>query len=258
MLIDSHCHLDYIKTEDELEEVLKRADEHKIEMMLNVCSSLDEFSSVLNRTLKHSKLCCSAGNHPHEASKISFTNKELIELTNNDKVVAIGECGLDYFYDYGDKEDQRKQLRQQIEVARETKLPIIIHNRDSDADMIEILKDEYEKGKFTGVIHCFTSSKELADLALSIGFYISISGIMTFKNAADLRNIIKDIPLDRLLVETDSPYLAPVPKRGKTNEPSFVKYTAEQLAELKNISFNELAKTTTDNFYKLFNKVKRK
>lgn len=257
MLIDSHCHLDYIKTEDEFQEVLKRAKENNIEMMLNVCSSLSDFPSVLEKTEKHDELCCSVGNHPHEASKVSFDNKELLTISKHPKVVAIGEAGLDYFYDYGDKKDQQTQLRQQIEVARETKLPIIIHNRDSDVDMINILKEEYKKGVFTGVIHCFSSTKALADFALSIGFYISISGIMTFNSAKKIRYIVKDIPLDKLLVETDSPYLAPVPKRGKVNEPAFVKHTAEMLAELKGISFKELAKATTDNFYKLFNKAKR-
>ena len=257
MLIDSHCHLNYIKTDDELSEVLIRAKDNGIELMLNVCGSINDADEIIKTTNKHNNLYCSVGNHPHEASKVSFTNDELIKLSNHDKVVAIGEAGLDYFYDYGDKEDQKQQLIQQIEVARQTKLPIIIHNRNSDEDMIDILREEYKKGVFTGVIHCFSSSKELAEFALSIGFYISVSGIMTFNNSKVIRDIIKDVPLDKLLVETDSPYLAPVPKRGKINEPSFVKYTAEKLAELKNISFEELANITTNNFYRLFNKVKR-
>ena len=201
---------------------------------------------------------CSVGVHPHEVAEEGRVSAEqLMEHTDDPKVIGIGETGLDYHYEYSPQEDQRRSFRSHIAAARETGLPLIVHSREAEDDTAKILRDEMEQGAFQGVMHCFSSRAPLARAAIELGLYISISGIVTFKNADDLRAIVADIPLDRLLVETDAPYLAPVPKRGRRNEPAFVRHTAEKVAEIKNISFEDLARISSDNFFTLFSKARR-
>jgi len=201
---------------------------------------------------------CSVGVHPHEAAAEPLADATpLIERTHDPKVVGIGETGLDYYYDHAPREAQKANFRVHIDAARQTGLPLIIHTRDAEDDTIAILREEMDKGPFTGVLHCFTSSKVLADAGLALGLYVSASGIITFKNSGALRAVFAEVPMDRLLVETDAPYLAPVPHRGKPNEPSFVAHTAAALAALKGVTPEEIADATTANFFRLFTKAVR-
>lgn len=253
MLIDSHCHLDYLQRENDLEEVVERARRAGVGRMVTICTKLSEFETVRAIAQRFPDVDCSAGVHPHEAGEEGQeTPDKLLELAGLPEVVGIGETGLDYYYEHSPRDAQQRSFRAHIAAARETRLPLIVHARDADADTVEILKEEHAKGVFPGVIHCFTAGPELAAAALEIGFYISLAGIVTFKNAEALRETTRKVPLDRLLVETDSPYLAPVPKRGKPNEPAYVVHTAERLAELFAISAEELARATSENFRKLF------
>lgn len=259
MLVDSHCHLDFNDFEDDFEEMLQRAREQGVTAMLNAGNNIDELEKQLEISEKYPFVYTAVGVHPHNAAEYPNVKAEdLIGLSTHKKVVAIGECGLDYYYDYSPKDAQIKLLREHVKAAQETGLPLIIHNRDSDDDMMEVLGEAYEQKPFSGVIHCFSSSKKFADFALSIGFYLSASGIITFNKSNDIREVFAEVPLDRLLVETDAPYLAPVPVRGRRNESAFVKYTAEKLAQIKNISFEKLAEITSNNFYKLFRKASDK
>jgi len=259
MLVDSHCHLDFEQLSSQLENVLRRADLAGVGHMLTIGTKIRQFDAVRKIAADHSNIHCSVGIHPHEAEEEgpSITVQKLVELSNDPAVVAIGETGLDYFYEHSPRDIQKQSFRIHIEAARETGLPLIVHTRNADEDTIQILQEEYAKGPFTGVIHCFSSGWEVAEKSMEIGFFISISGIVTFKAAQDLRDHVEKIPLDRLLVETDSPYLAPIPNRGKTNEPSFVAHTAAKVAELKGVSDEEIAEKTTANFFKLFNKIQR-
>ncbi len=259
MLVDSHCHLNFEQLSSQLDDVVERAREVGVGHMLTIGTKLREFEAVRAIAERYDDIHCSVGVHPHEAESEGdeVTAAKLIELASHPKVVGIGETGLDYFYEHAPRELQKKSFRLHIEAARETGLPIIVHTRDADADTVKILHEEYEKGPFTGVIHCFSSGWEVAEKSMEIGFYISISGIVTFKPAEELREHVRKIPVGRLLVETDSPYLAPVPKRGKTNEPSFVAHTAAKVAELKELDPDRLAAITTDNFFNLFNKIER-
>ncbi len=259
MLVDSHCHLDYNDFEEDFEDILSRARENGVTAMLNAGNNIGELDKQLELSEKYPFIYTAVGVHPHNAAEYeNIKAEDFIKETMHKKVVGIGECGLDYFYDYAPKEMQIKIFREQIIAAQETGLPLIIHTRDADDDTIALLSEMYEKKPFTGEIHCFSSSKKLADFALSIGFYISASGILTFNKSQDIREIFADLPLDRLLVETDAPFLAPIPLRGRRNEPAFVKYTAERLAQIKEISFDELAQITSDNFYRLFRKASDK
>ena len=260
MLVDSHCHLDFEQFQEEgVDAVINRAKQAGVGHMLTLCCRIAEFQEkILPRAEQHPELDCTIGTHPHQAEEefeISVTEKQLIELANNPHVVGIGETGLDYHYDNSPHDIQQQSLRKHIRVAKELNLPLIIHNRESDDDMISILREEAAD---KGVLHCFSSSPQLAENALEIGFYISFSGILTFKNADDLREVAKNTPMDRILVETDAPFLAPVPMRGKTNEPAYVAHTAAFLAELKGISLEELTAQTTDNFYRLFDRAERR
>jgi len=259
MLVDSHCHLNFEQLSTQLDDVVERAAEAGVGHMLTIGTKLREFDGVRRIAETYDNIHCSVGVHPHEAETEGdeVTVAKLLELADHPKVVAIGETGLDYFYEHAPRELQKRSFRIHIEAARETGLPLIVHTRNADRDTVDILREEYEKGPFTGVIHCFSSGWEVAEKSLEIGFYISISGIVTFKAAEDLRAHVGKIPQDRLLVETDSPYLAPVPKRGKSNEPSFVRHTAEKVAEIKGVGIEELAAVTTDNFFSLFNKIER-
>jgi len=254
-LIDSHCHLDFPDFTGQVPEVLARAEANGVAHLVTICTRVSEFEKVLAIAESDPRISCSVGIHPHEAADEPTVDAErLVELAKHPKVVGIGEAGLDYFYDKSPRERQRQVFATHIEASRRSGLPLIVHSRDADDDTIEELKIGAEKGGLTGVIHCFTSTQKLADAALEIGFYISLSGILTFKSAEELRAVIKTVPLDRLLVETDSPYLAPVPKRGKTNEPAFVKHTAEFAADLFGMSAEDFGAKTTENFQRLFSK----
>ncbi|MEX1035644.1 MAG: TatD family hydrolase [Sneathiella sp.] len=260
MLVDSHCHLNFEQLSSELDDVVARARAVGVGHMLTIGTKLREFDAVRAIAERYDDIHCSVGVHPHEAESEGdeVTAAKLIELSQHPKVVGIGETGLDYFYEHAPRELQQKSFRLHIEAARETGLPLIVHTRDADEDTVKILHEEYRKGPFTGVIHCFSSGWEVAEKSIEIGFYISISGIVTFKAAEELRDHVSRIPVEKLLVETDSPYLAPVPKRGKTNEPSFVAHTAARVAALKGLDPDRLAAITTDNFFNLFNKIERK
>jgi TatD DNase family protein len=255
MLIDSHCHLDFPDFEDELADVVTRARTAGIGHFLTICTSLRKFVQVRKVAEQYGDISCSVGVHPHNAEdEPDFTAAELIELAEHPKVVAFGETGLDFFYDHSSQKRQEVLFRLHIEAAQQTGLPVIVHARDADSRMIEILTEEQGKGEFPGVIHCFSGGYALAAAVLEMGFYISLSGIVTFKSAEPLREVIQNVPIKRILVETDSPYLAPVPKRGKRNEPAFTTYTAAKVAEIKGISPDELAAVTTANFFRLFSK----
>ncbi len=250
MLADSHCHLE---NNDNLPEIMQRAVDNGVGLILDAGSNIDHIEEHLDITKKYENVYTAAGVHPHNAKEFAqVTAEDILRHTKNPKVIAIGEAGLDYFYDFAPKDLQIKVLEQNIKAAQISGLPLIIHNRDSDDDMIELLQESYGQQKFKAIIHCYSSSWKLAEAALGMGFYISASGIITFNSAAEIRENFTKIPLDRLLVETDSPYLAPVPKRGQENEPANVKFTAQKLAEIKNVSFDEIAKVTTDNFKRLF------
>lgn len=258
MLIDSHCHLDFPELASDESGVLARARTAGIAGMLTIGTRLDQFDRVRAIAERHGNVWCSVGVHPHEAKEEGQSDPaRLIEAARHPKVVGIGETGLDFFYEHSPREEQAESFRTHISAAREAGLPLIVHTRDADQETGDILEDEYRKGAFPGLIHCFSSGPEVARRALALGMYISISGIVTFKAAETLRTIVRDLPLERLLVETDAPYLAPVPKRGKTNEPAFVTHTAAKVAELKGISVGELEAATTENFFRLFAKAER-
>jgi TatD DNase family protein len=258
MLVDSHCHLDFPEFAAELDAVVARARDAGVKTCVSIGTTLEKFPQVLAVAERFDDVWCSVGIHPHEAEPELISGPEpLIERAQHAKVVGVGETGLDFYYNHSPREPQIANFRTHIAAARELKLPVIVHTRNADAETVEILRDEMGKGTFTGLIHCFTGTQMLADAALDMGFCISVSGIATFKKSEELRAVLKTVPLDRLLVETDAPYLAPMPYRGKRNEPSFVVNTAAMLAELKGVSADELAAATTDNFFRLFTKAKR-
>jgi len=257
-LVDSHCHLDYLERDGEIEPVVERALAAGVGTLVTICTKLSEFDRIEAIANRFPRVYCSVGVHPHEAGKEGQqTPDRLIELAGRDKVVGIGETGLDYYYEHAPREAQLVSFRAHIAAARATGLPLIVHARDADDDTVAVLQEEYAKGAFPGVIHCFTAGPELARAALEIGFYISLAGIVTFKSAEALRDTVRAVPLDRILVETDSPYLAPVPRRGKTNEPANVVYTAAALAELRGLAPADFADLTTENFFRLFSRAQR-
>lgn len=257
LLVDSHCHLDYPGLSEDTDAVLARARDAGVGHMLTIGTKITAFDGVLAVAKKYANVFCTVGIHPHEAgTEPAMDVQKLMTLADHPKVVAFGETGLDFYYEHSPRADQERSFRVHIAAAREAGLPVIVHTRDADPEMAAILTDEMKKGDFSGVIHCFSSGPELAATALDIGLYISISGIVTFKKAEELRAVVKTVPMDRLLVETDSPYLAPIPHRGKPNEPSYVKHTAATVAGLKDISLDELATQTTANFFRLFAKAK--
>jgi TatD DNase family protein len=254
-LIDSHCHLIYDGLADRQDEVLEAARARGVTGFLNISTRQKEWGAVIAVATREPDVWASVGVHPHEAdAHPDLGAAALVEAAQHPKVVAIGECGLDYFYDKSDRAAQRERFEAHIEAARETGLPLIIHTRDAEDDTAEILTRAVGKGGVRGVLHCFTGSQQLADVALGLGFYVSLSGIVTFKNAADLQATAKTIPDDRILVETDAPFLAPVPHRGKKCEPAFVVDTANFVAGLRGVGFDDLAATTTRNFFDLFGK----
>ncbi len=258
MLVDSHCHLDFPDFADDLDDVMARAREAGVIAMVTICTHLSRFAAVRALAEARDELHCSVGVHPHEAAGEGVGAPDrLIALASHPKVVGIGETGLDYHYEHSPREDQRASFRAHIAASRATGLPLIVHSRDADDDTVAILEEESRAGPFPGLIHCFTASRAVAERAVALGLYISVSGIVTFKNSEALREIVRDVPLDRLLVETDAPYLAPAPHRGKRNEPAHVAHTAAALAELKGLGAGELARATTDNFYRLFSRAER-
>ncbi|MCR6632153.1 MAG: TatD family hydrolase [Magnetospirillum sp.] len=256
MLVDSHCHLDFPDFADELDQVVQRGRDNGIGLFLTINTHLTRFERVLAVAERFSDVYCTVGVHPHEAGSEPMAETDrLLELARHPKVVGFGETGLDYYYDKSPRERQRESFRAHVAAARIADLPVIVHTRDADDHTIAILAEEMGKGAFPGLIHCFSSSAELAEKAVEMGLYISISGIVTFKKAEALQDAVRTIPLDRLLVETDCPYLAPIPFRGKRNEPAYVTHTAAKVAELKGVSSAELAEATTANFHRLFTKV---
>jgi len=257
MFADSHCHLDYNGLGDRQQEVLANARARGVEVMLNIATRESEWDMVLGTAEREPDVWATVGIHPNEADQHpDVGTARLIERAAHPRVVGIGETGLDYYYDKSDHERQQASFRAHIAAARETQLPIVVHTREAEDDTAAILREEMEQGAFPGVIHCFTASDAFADIALDLGFYISISGIVTFKNAKDLQATATRLPLDRVLIETDAPFLAPVPHRGKTGEPAFVADTAAFLADLRGQSVEDLAEATARNFYTLFSKVR--
>ena len=255
MLIDSHCHLSYDGLVDQIPAVIERAHQKGVTHMLCICSNLSEFEVVSQLAETNDNVFCSVGIHPHDSEKEAEADVQtLVNLANHRKTIGIGETGLDFFYDNSPRIIQEKNFRTHIGAARESGLPIIIHTRDADDKTISILREEYRNGPFSGVIHCFSAGEALAKAALELGLYISLSGIITFQNANELRETVKSLPLNRIMVETDSPFLAPVPVRGKQNEPAFVVHTVKKLAEIFAVSFEEIAEITTKNFFDLFSK----
>jgi TatD DNase family protein len=258
MLVDHHCHLDFPDFAPELDQVVARAREAGVGTMVTISTRIRQFDKVLAVAERFDDVYCSVGTHPHNAhEELDIPLEKLIELTRHPKVVAVGEAGLDYYYKHSTPEAQAEGFRRHIAAARETGLPLEIHTRDADDDTIAILEDEHAKGAFPAVLHCFTGGRKLAMRALDLGLYVSFSGVITFKKNDALREIARDVPLDRLMVETDAPFLAPDPFRGKRNEPSYVARTAAALATIKGISNEELARATSDNFFRLYKKAKR-
>jgi len=252
LLVDSHCHLDFPDFAAEREAIIARARDVGVATMLTISTRLDEFGGVLTIAEAHEEIWCSVGAHPHEAKDhAALTSDQLVALAVHPRVVGIGETGLDFHYDLSPRDIQERVFRAHIAASHQTGLPLIVHARKADREIARILDEERPP---PGVMHCFSSGRALADAALALGFYISISGIVTFHNAEELRAIVCDLPLDRLLVETDAPYLAPVPYRGKRNEPAFVAATASAIAELKGIDLQRLAGITSANFFRLFGK----
>lgn len=257
MLVDSHCHLNYKGLAEEQQAVLERARARGVTAMLNIATREREWDDVLATAEREPDVWATVGIHPHEADQHPHVDTaRLAARARHPRVVGIGETGLDYFYDHSDREQQQSSFRAHIAAAREAGVPIVVHTRDAEADTAQILRDEMGKGAFTGVIHCFTGTRAFAETAMELGFYISISGIVTFKSAKELQEIAAGLPLDRLLIETDAPFLAPVPHRGKTGEPAFVADTANFLAALRGEKVEGLQRATAENFYALFSKTR--
>jgi len=255
MLVDSHCHLNYKGLIERQADVLAQARARGIGGFLNISTRQSEWGDVIATAERETDVWASVGIHPHEADKhTDLSADQLLAATDHERVIAIGETGLDYFYDHSDRDAQRRLFCMHIDVARQTGLPVIIHTRDAEEDTLGILKDEMGKGTFPALIHCFTASRGFGEQVLELGLTISISGIVTFKNAGELQETVKSVSTDRLLGETDAPFLAPVPHRGSTCEPAFVADTAEFVARLRGVKTEQLAETTTNNFKRLFSK----
>lgn len=255
-MFDTHVNLHGEPFADDLGDVLDRAREAGVRRFLAICDRFDNFEEVLSIAESNDDIWCSAGVHPHHAKDfVDLTAKALIEAASNDKVIAIGETGLDFHYGYSTEEDQVASLRKHIHVARETGLPLILHTREADDLMADILEEEYQKGAFLPLLHCYTGGAALAERALALGAYVSVSGILSFKSASEVRAVIADVPMDRIILETDCPYLAPVPMRGRRNEPAYLQYVADALANLKGLPTDEVKRITDENAVRLFSKV---
>jgi TatD DNase family protein len=258
MLVDSHCHLDFPDFASELDAVVARAEGARVGRIVTISTRVRRHADVLAIAERFPNVYCSVGTHPHNAhEELDVTAAELVQRARHPKVVAIGEAGLDYHYDYSPRDAQGQGFRAHIAAARESALPLVIHCREADADMARILEEEAARGPFSAVLHCFTGTRELALAGIRLGLYVSFTGILTFKNSAYLREIAVELPADRILVETDAPYLAPGRYRGKRNEPAYVVETAKVLAQARGTSLDEIARQTTENFFRLFAKVPR-
>ena len=258
MLVDSHCHLDFPKLAEDRDGVLARAEEAGVKVMQTISTKLSGLPEILEIAEAHENVWCSVGVHPHNADQEGPAGPELLlEHVNHPKVIGIGEAGLDYFHNNSTPDNQAAGFRAHIEASRESGLPLIVHTRDADDVTLAIMKDELSNGRYEAVIHCYSSSPALGYEAVEHGFYLGLGGILTFKRSEELRETIANVPLDRILLETDSPYLAPEPYRGKKNEPAYVAYVAAKLAEVKQVGISEVETATTDNFFRLFSKAKR-
>ena len=258
MLVDSHCHLDFPDFADDLDAIVARAETAGIGRIVTISTRVNRIDALLGITARFSNVYCSVGTHPHQANEEDgIPAEELIALTRHPKVVALGEAGLDNFYKDGSPEAQERGFRTHIAAARATGLPLVIHTRDADEHCGRILEEEMANGSFRAVLHCYTGGRDLAMKAIGLGLSISFTGILTFKNSQSIRDIAAELPADRIMVETDAPYLAPGKFRGKRNEPSFVVETAKVLADVRGVSFEEISRQTTENFFKLFDKVPR-
>jgi TatD DNase family protein len=258
MLVDSHCHLDFPDFSGELEALMARAQAAGVERLVTISTRVKRHAEVLAIAERFPQVYCSIGTHPHYAcEELDVTTEGLIARTRHPKVVALGESGLDYHYELSPREAQARSFRSHIAAARATGLPLVIHSRDADGDMTTVLEEEIRQGPFSAVLHCYTGGHELAHRAVALGLFVSFTGIVTFKKSDHLRMIAKSLPADRILVETDAPYLAPGRHRGKRNEPAFVVETARVLAETRGVSTEQIARETTDNFFRLFGKVPR-
>lgn len=256
MIVDSHCHLDYPGLAEDEVGVVGRAKAAGVGLMVHIAAKRDGWMPGLALAERHPEIFCAVGVHPHEAGREGLDDPApLIELARHPRVVAIGESGLDYFYDLAPRERQAASFRSHVAAARATGLPLVVHTRDADEDTMDVLEAELAAGAFTGVIHCYSSSRRLAERAVAAGLYLGLGGILTFKRSEELRATVKDMPLERLILETDAPYLAPVPVRGRTNEPAFTAHVAKLLAEVKVLPLAEIERATTANFLHLFTKV---
>lgn len=252
-IVDSHCHLDFESLSTDLDGVIRRAALADVDTMVTISTRIRQFDRVRAIAERYDNVFCSVGTHPHNAAEeVGIPADEIVRLAAHPKVVAIGEAGLDYHYDNSPREDQAAGFRTHIEAARQTGLPLVIHARSADDDVAAILEEEMGKGAFTAVLHCFSSGMALARRGLDLGLYISFSGILTFRNADEIREVAAMAPADRILVETDAPYLAPMPHRGKSNEPAFVRHTLERLGDVRGVSLGDIAEQTTANFQRLF------
>ncbi len=256
MIVDSHCHLDYPELYEQLDDVVKRANDNYVKYLLTICTTLESFKKIELIINKYKNIYGTFGIHPHETKNYSkVDNSTILKIVNsNKKVIGIGETGLDYHYNFSDREIQKKIFVEHIKAASESNLPLIVHTRSAEIDTFEIIKEYNKKSNLKVLIHCFTGTKDFAKKLIDIGCYISISGIVTFKNSIDLVDAVSSIPIDRLLIETDSPYLAPTPYRGKSNEPSYIIHTLEKLSQIKKLSREIVMKKTSDNFFKIFSK----
>jgi TatD DNase family protein len=256
LIVDSHCHLDYDGIYENLPAVLQRAEDSGVGLVLSISSRIRSFSKILGIAETHENVFCTVGTHPHNAhEELDIPISEIVALTNHPRVVGIGEAGLDYFYDNAPRDAQMQGFKNHIAAARETGLPLVIHTRDAEEDTARLLETEMAKGEFKALLHCFTSQQWLAQRAVELGLYVSFSGILTYKTAQNLRDTAKVLPEERLLVETDAPFLAPLPMRGKSNEPAYVAHTLEVLAQVRGTSRDDMARKTSANFFKLFDKI---
>ncbi len=257
-IVDSHCHLDFPSLADDLDGVVARAADAGVHLMVSISTRVRQFEGLLKIAERYEQIYCTVGTHPHNAAEEpDVSADELVALAAHPKVVGIGEAGLDYHYDNSPRDVQAAGFRVHIEAARQTGLPLVIHSRSAEDDTATILEEEMAMGPFKPLLHCFSSKIELAERGLAVGAYLSLSGILTFKSAEEIRRSAAITPMDRLLVETDAPYLAPVPHRGKNNEPAFTRHTLNCLAEVKGVSADQMARATSDNFFTLFSKVPR-
>ena len=255
MIIDSHCHLDYSNLFNQLDDVVKRAQDNQVKYFLTICTTLKSFEKVKLIIGKYRNIYGTFGIHPHETKNfMNIDSKFILKLKNKyKKIIGIGETGLDYYYNHSDKEIQKKSFVEHINAASELNIPVIVHSRNAEIDTYEILKSEKKNSNLRVLMHCFTGSKDFAKKLIDINCYISVSGIITFKNSTELAETVSFITIERLLVETDAPYLAPLPYRGKSNEPSYIVHTVEKLSKIKNLSLKDTMKKTSDNFFQLFN-----